>query len=266
MSSPSIINVEYKDRVAVLTIDNAKKLNALSQDQYFELATRMNEIAARDDIFVTVIIGTGRFFSAGADVTVTLSSPSAAPDRRQILSTFLASNLNLTRAFYTHPKILVAALNGPVIGLSAALVSLSDFIYCTPSAFLLTPFSSLGLVAEGVASRSLVKRLGPAKANEALIMSRKVGAEDLKACGYVNEIFAQEGFKERVLREVDEKLGSHLVGESLLGIKKLIRDPEIEELERQNVVECFDGVERLLKGIPQDEFAKIARGEKRHKL
>lgn len=174
--------------------------------------------------------------------------------------------MNLTRAFYTHPKILVSALNGPVVGLSAALVSLSDFIYCTPTSFLLTPFSSLGLVAEGVASRSLVKRLGPAKANEALIMSRKVGADDLKACGYANEIFPVDGFRERVLREVDDKLGEHLVGDSLLGIKKLIRGPEIDELDRQNVAECFDGVEKLMKGIPQAEFAKIARGEKRHKL
>ena len=153
-----------------------------------------------------------------------------------------------------------------MVGLSAALVSLADFIYCTPSTFLLTPFSSLGLVAEGVASRSLVSRLGPAKANEALIMSRKIGAEDLRSCGYVNDVFAAEGFRERVLSEVDDKLGEHLVGESLLGIKKLIRRPEIEVLERQNVDECLGGVERFMKGSPQAEFAKIAKGEKRHKL
>lgn len=160
----------------------------------------------------------------------------------------------------------MAALNGPVVGLSAALASLADFIYCTPSTFLLTPFSSLGLVAEGVASRSLVSRLGPAKANEALIMSRKIGSEDLKACGYVNEVFGPDGFRERVLREVDDKLGEHLVGESILGIKKLIRRPEIEVLERQNLEECLGGVDRFMKGSPQAEFAKIARGEKRHKL
>lgn len=121
-------------------------------------------------------------------------------------------------------------------------------------------------MAEGVASRSLVARLGPAKANEALIMSRRIGVDDLKATGYVNDVFAAEGFRERVLREVEEKLGEHLVGESLLGIKRLIRRPEIEILERQNVDECLGGVERFMKGSPQAEFAKIARGEKRHKL
>lgn len=112
----------------------------------------------------------------------------------------------------------------------------------------------------------MAQRLGPAKANEALIMSRKLGAEELSACGYVNDIFAEEGFKERVLKEVDERLGTHLVGDSLLGIKKLMREPEIEELERQNVKEAFGGLDRFLKGVPQAEFGKIARGEKRHKL
>ena len=202
--------------------------------------------------------------TSGADVNS--ASVGTSNDRRDVLSNFVAPNLDLTRAFYSHPKILVAALNGPVVGLSAALVSLADFIYCTPRTFLLTPFSSLGLVAEGVASRSLTQRLGPARANEALIMSRKIEAEALSACGYVNDIFAEEGFKERVLKEVDERLGTHLVGDSLLGIKKLMRGPEIEELERQNVKEAFDGLDRFMKGVPQAEFGKVARGEKRHKL
>ena len=97
-----------------------------------------------------------------------------------MLRSFAANNLDVTQAFYTHPKILITALNGPVIGLSAALISLSDFIYATPSTFLLTPFTSLGLVAEGVSSYSLVQRLGISKANEALIMSKRVSCEELE--------------------------------------------------------------------------------------
>jgi len=60
----SVINVEYKGRVAIITIDNEKKLGALNLDQYFELATKMNEVAAHDEVYVTVLIGKGRFFSA----------------------------------------------------------------------------------------------------------------------------------------------------------------------------------------------------------
>lgn len=64
MASESVISVDYRGRVAVITIDNEKKLGALSQPQYYELATKMNEVATHDEVFVTVIIGKGRFFSA----------------------------------------------------------------------------------------------------------------------------------------------------------------------------------------------------------
>ncbi|KAJ9154846.1 Enoyl-CoA hydratase/isomerase [Pleurostoma richardsiae] len=274
MTTDSVIKVDYQGRVAVITIDNAKKLNALSQQQYFELSQRLREVAARDEVFVTVLTGKGRYFSAGADVSISRDSPAqSGPGARQHwLQTFAAFNLNLTQAFYSHPKVLVAALNGPAVGLSAALVAFADFVYCAPHAFLLTPFSSLGLVAEGGASRALVQRLGVAKANEALLMSRRIGAGELLACGFANKVFdgcgegEDEKFLGLVLREVDERLGSHLVGDSLIGIKRLIRKPEMDILDAQNAQEVFAGLERFMSGVPQEEFRKIASGEKRHKL
>ncbi|KAK0622998.1 ClpP/crotonase-like domain-containing protein [Immersiella caudata] len=283
----AIIELEYRGRLAVITINNPSKLNALGMQQYYELSQSLREIATRPEVFITLIIGKGRFFSAGADVSVTrpsasgsssdLTSPSqgdTSPSavRQHWLRTFLANNLNTTQSFYTHPKILVVALNGPVVGLSAALTAFADFVYAAPHAFLLTPFSSLGLVAEGGASRALVQRLGIAKANEALIMSKRISAEELVSSGFVNKIMEgvkpgeDEKFKEMVLAEIDERLGEHLVGDSLLGIKALIRKPEVDVLEAQNAREVFAGIERFMSGVPQDEFAKIASGKKRHKL
>lgn len=211
-------------------------------------------------------------YYSGADVTIARASPSDNSDiHKYWLQNFVAFNLNICHAFSTHPKVLVVGLNGPVIGLTAALTGFADFIYAAPHAFLLTPFSSLGLVAEGGASRALALRLGPARANEALIMSRRITAPELLACGYLNEVFEvgkgeDAKFAERVLGEVEERLGPHLVGESLTGIKKLIRRPEMDILDGQNVSEVFAGLERFVKGVPQEEFRKIASGEKRHKL
>ncbi|KAK3692617.1 ClpP/crotonase-like domain-containing protein [Podospora appendiculata] len=282
--APSVIGLEYRGRVAVITIDNDKKLNALNQSQYYDLAQRMREVAARDDVYITLIIGKGRYFSAGADVSISKAGPAQDPSsppgadadaiHRHWLTNFVAYNLNITQAFYTHPKILVIGLNGPVIGLSAALVAFGDFIYAAPHAFLLTPFSSLGLVAEGGSSRALVQRLGVAKANEALIMSKRISAAELVAAGFVNKVFDECGrgagedarFRDLVLAEIDERLGDHLVGASLLGIKALIRKPERDVLDKQNVSEVFAGLDRFISGVPQQEFEKIATGKKRHKL
>ncbi|KAH8879904.1 enoyl-CoA hydratase/isomerase [Thozetella sp. PMI_491] len=268
----SAISVEYKGRVAIITIDNTKKLNALTPDQYYRLAQTLREVATHDEVFITLLIGKGRFFSAGADVSLSRALPEGTDVHLHWLRTFAAFNLNSTHAFYSHPKILVVGLNGPVVGLSAALIGFADFIYAAPHTFLLTPFSSLGLVAEGGASRGLVQRLGVSKANEALIMSKRIPIEDLASTGFVNKVFdsvrpgEDAKFRELVLREIDDRLGAHLVGDSLLGIKELIRKPERDFLDGQGSREVFAGLDRFMSGVPQAEFAKIASGQKRHKL
>ncbi|KAK8902610.1 hypothetical protein QC760_009104 [Botrytis cinerea] len=271
MAQNEPVTLEYKGRIAVITIDNEKKLNALTQDGYYLIAKFMREIATHDEVFVTVLTGKGRYFSAGADVSISREKPVGTDLARHWLTSFVANNLNITNAFYTHPKILITALNGPAVGLSAALIAFSDFIYCTPQTFLLTPFSSLGLVAEGGASRAFVQRLGISKANEALIMSKRITAEELLQVGFVNKIFeVQKGetekFKELVFEEIDNRLGTHLIGDSLIKIKALIRKPERDLLDAQGVAEVFGGLERFAAGIPQEEFRKIASGEKKHKL
>ena len=176
----------------------------------------------------------------------------------------------VTHTFYTHPKILVTALNGPAVGLSAALIALSDFVYAAPHAFLLTPFSSLGLVAEGGASQAFVKRLGISKANEALIMSKRIISEELLHTGFVNKIFDtgkdSNKFQSEVLKEINERLGDHLNNDSMVKIKALIRKPDMDILDRQGLLEVFGGLERFISGVPQEEFRKVASGEKKHKL
>ena len=188
--------------------------------------------------------------------------------QREMASTFVSNNLSVTRAFYLHPKILITALNGPVIGLTAALIAHSDFIFCTAASYLLTPFTSLGLVTEGAASKAFVERMGIAKANEALIMSKRIPADELLQAGFVNKIFESSGdaFQKQVLEEIEGRLGGHLNSESLLRVKELIRRPTRDAMERANVEEVFGGVRRFASGVPQEEFRRIGSGEKRHKL
>ena len=265
------VTLTTRGRIAIITLNLPKKLNAMTQDLYYRLAQLLHKVAAMDDIYITVLTGNGRFFSAGADVSISRDVPENADPKQHYLRGFVANNLHITHAFYTHPKILVTALNGPAVGLSAALTAFSDFIYAAPHTFLLTPFTSLGLVAEGGASRAFVQRLGISKANEALIMSKRITAPELLACGFVNKIFdvkpgESEEFQRQVLEEVEERLGTHLNQDSLIKVKALIRKPEREILDAQGVAEVFGGLERFVSGIPQEEFRKLATGEKKHKL
>ena len=117
-----------------------------------------------------------------------------------------------------------------------------------------------------------MQRLGISKANEALIMSKRITSEEMLAVGFINKIFEtgrkddDEGFLGKVLEEVKERLGDHLNAESLVRVKAIIRKPEREMMDGQTVAEVMGGLERFAEGVPQEEFRKIASGEKRHKL
>lgn len=186
----------------------------------------------------------------------------------------MADLLDLAQTFYTHSNILVTALNGPVAGLASALVSHSDFIYAAPHTYLLAPFNSIGIVVEAAATKSMVNRMGVGLAKEALLMARKIELDRLVACGFVNGVFeadptgkdAQQ-FTRRVYEEVCEgRLGSHLSRESMLKTKAVMGRMDEIAYDAHAVREMVGGVESFLSGHPQEMFARMRRGEKKHKL
>ncbi|EHK40828.1 uncharacterized protein TrAtP1_004187 [Trichoderma atroviride] len=267
------IKVDYNRRIAVITLNQPEKLNTFNEEQFYFLGECLREIAKHDEVAITLLIGTGRFFSSGADVS-DLGKVMAAPNRKDILAASLFNNIDLTRAFYTHPKILVVGLNGPVVGFPAALISFADFIYARPHAYLLLPFSSLGFAAEGGASRALRDRLGVAKAKEALMMSKRIPSDQLLACGFVNKILqplSQESsadgadpleFLKQVLKELDKDLGSHLSDSSLLSIKQQFFRHDRRTYEHTSVQEAYTAVEKMCAGVPQKQMQRIAAAKK----
>ncbi|KAG5655121.1 hypothetical protein KAF25_001894 [Fusarium avenaceum] len=259
MSDQSLVRIDYEGNFAVITLNNPSKFNSLTQGLFSRLASLLREADANKDVYVTLLIGEGPFFSAGADLKDSPPSMDEILSRPYWLPKLVNNNLDVARAFYSHSKILVTALNGPVIGLSAALISHSDFIYAVPDAYLLTPFTSLGLVAEGGASVAFVHRMGPGKANEALILGRKIPVNELVQVGFVNHVFKDKNnFRTQVLEYLRQTFSSHLVGSSLLGTKALMRRRVVREQDEMAPLETFQGLERFCEGIPQEEMAKAA--------
>jgi len=64
MARDDKVTLEYHDKLAIITLNNPEKLNALTKDLYYQLTTFLNEIATKDSVIVTLLIGRGRFFSA----------------------------------------------------------------------------------------------------------------------------------------------------------------------------------------------------------
>lgn len=63
MADP-VVTRQNHGRVAVLTLNNPKKLNAMTQDNYYALSQHLRDIATDKNIYITVLTGKGRYFSA----------------------------------------------------------------------------------------------------------------------------------------------------------------------------------------------------------
>lgn len=104
-----------------------------------------------------------------------------------------------------------------------------------------------------------------------MLMSKRITCEELVQCGFVNKVFDSkpgdsDAFLKQVMEEVDNRLGEHLVPDSLLKIKALMKGPDRQMYDALGAQEVFSGLEVFMKGIPQEEFRKVATGAKRHKL
>lgn len=276
MSEGKHILYEVRDKVAIITLNLPEGLNALDNDQYLLLGKLVERANSEPKTIFTFIRSTGRYFSAGAnvkDVNLSLSEFSQDENKMQEtsywLSKFTSRNAYLTSLFYDHEKMLVCALNGPVVGLSSALVLLCDFVYAmNEDVFVLTPFANLGLVSEGAAAYTLVQRLGLSVANEALLLSSPIKAKRLYELGLVNKLYNlkdTEKFNDLVLEEFWHK-AKDLEVESIRDIKKIIKSTYLRDLHSVNAQEIIGGLYKWLDHKPQDKFRKIAERKHRHKL
>ncbi|KAF9451075.1 ClpP/crotonase [Macrolepiota fuliginosa MF-IS2] len=267
------ITVNIERGFATIQLNRPATLNALTPQDYDDLTKALREINEREDVTVTILQGTGKWFCAGTSVRS--KSPEKALEsigdiRKALVNNVALTTLDCSKALYSHRKILVAALNGPVMGITAALLGLFDFIYAMPNVWMSTPFTFLGIVAEGGASASFVNRMGVAKANEMLIWGKKKEAQELLECGFINKIFPQqpvESFHKRVRQLLEAELEG-LDPTAVLSAKKLIKAGlnDKNDFDAINLRESYAQAERFASGVPFRQFSRIANKEIRHKL
>ncbi|KAG2136961.1 ClpP crotonase [Suillus bovinus] len=272
------ISVDIYQSIATITLNEPHRLNAMTLEDYDEFANSLRAIDKREDIVATVWQANGRWFCAGGDVAqaVTVGRNPDVPNTptqssmRDCLHEVVAANTDCTHAIYSHSKILVAALNGPVMGLAAAFLGNFDFIYAVPEAWLNVGFPFMGIAAEGGASVSFVNRMGITKANEVLILNKKISASKMLECGFVNKIFlskSTEEFHSAVHQHLKKELDG-LVPASIFVIKALIKTGlnDKNDFHAVNLRESYAQADMFSSGIPAERFSKIAKKEIRHKL
>ena len=180
----SQILAEQQGAVLVLKLNRAEKKNALTQEMYQTLASKINEAAGDFAIRCVVIASEGDSFTAGNDINDFANNPQM--DEGSPVFNFLF-------AIHNFPKPLIAAVHGRAVGIGTTMLMHCDIVTANPNTVFSMPFVSLGLVAEGGSSYLFPRLVGHAKASEILLTGRNFTADEALQMGLINEI-SEDGF------------------------------------------------------------------------
>lgn len=164
-----------------------------------------------------VLTGSGPYFSSGADLSTGafVPEPNGRRTRDKPAGRFMLSIIRF-------PKIFAAAVNGPAVGIAVTLLMHCDLVHCSDKATFWAPFTRLALVPELCSSATFIESHGLSKANELLLLGKKIDARtalDWNICSKVvnTEVGADpfhiNSLASNMCTEIDKKLLSLPLGE-----------------------------------------------------
>jgi len=180
------ILVEVKDRIARITVNRPKVLNALNDQTMEELRTAFLEMRRRDDVQGILFTGAGeKAFIAGADINeLATQTPLEGKDRSRRGQHILEIIENLG-------KPVVAAINGYALGGGCEIAMACHIRVASENAKLGQPEVKLGIVAGYGGTQRLVRLIGLGRALELLVTGEPISAQRAYEIGLVNAVYPQ---------------------------------------------------------------------------
>ena len=169
------VEIAVRGAVQTVRLNRAEKKNALTGEMYKALAEALRAGDAADAVAVTVIFGQPGIFCAGNDLMDFLAASHGGGDALHGF-TFL-------EALADREKPLIAAIDGPAVGIGTTLALHCDLVFASPRAVFQTPFVNLGLVPEAGSSLLGPRVMGHQRAFELLVMGEPFTADGAKEAG-----------------------------------------------------------------------------------
>lgn len=231
---PGLSVVQDETGVTRVFLNRPQKLNAFNFDMFQSLPKALEQGAQDERVKFVVLQGHGQFFSSGNDLSSFMQVLKADVHKntlmaRDILHAFVQSLIEF-------PKPLIAAVNGPAIGIGCTLLGLCDVVYASDRAYFSTPFSHLAQTPEGCSSYLFPKIMGPSLGREVLFMGRKLSAVEAKDAGFVSQVFGEDIFQAEVDRRVRDF--AKVSFQSVALSKHLVNGHLGDTLSQVNTKEC----------------------------
>src|ERR1700726_4608592 len=197
---------QVPQHVATITLNRPDKLNAWTAVMEREVRAAMEDAEKDENVRVIVLTGAGRGFCAGADMsllsTVAEKGLDAARRAQAVQQTGSGSDgvRDDFRQKYSYfpatTKPVIAAINGPVVGLGLVIALYCDIRFASDAARFGTAFARRGLIAEYGMAWMLPRLVGHANALDLLLSARMIDAAEALRMGLVNQVFPRETFLE----------------------------------------------------------------------
>ncbi len=210
--SSELIQTALNEGVLSITFHRPQKKNAFTVDMYRSLVGAFERAESDKEVRVILLQGSGGSFSAGNDIGDFMNDP--PKDSSHPVMQFLV-------AIATCKKPVVAAVEGPAVGIGTTMLLHCDLVYAATNTKFRLPFVTLGLVPEAASSYLLPRSMGPQKAAELLMFGDVFSAEKAESLGMINEVLSPEEVYARA-QERAQTLSELPLG-SLMETKRLLR-------------------------------------------
>jgi enoyl-CoA hydratase/carnithine racemase len=254
-------------RVATITLNRPDKLNAWTALMEQEVRAAMAEAERDENVRVIVLTGAGRGFCAGADMSLLSTVATKGLDAAQRAQAVEAgadvgsgsgegggggARVDFQKKYSYFPalgKPVIAAINGPAVGLGLVIALYCDLRFASDGARFSTAFARRGLIAEYGMAWMLPRLVGHANALDLLFSARLIDGAEAFRMGLANQVYPQDGFQEKV-REYAIELASNVSPRSLRVIKRQVYDAMFQPLG-----EAFEIAEReMLASLQCEDF------------
>jgi len=240
MLSDKVVASDEKG-VRTITLQRPEKKNALDPEMFEALTHQLREAAADQEVKVVVLTGAGEHFSSGNDLGNFLTAVAKGLDPVEMAERGRAMLDNLVSELINFSKPLIAAVNGPTVGIMFTTLPLFDLVFASPTATFSAPFTKLGQVPEGCSSFTFPQTMGHSLATKVLLLGHILTVEEAKNIGLVTEVL-DGSLGEAVARKAEQMMS--LPQESLREGRRLLRSWTREQLHKANQEECRVLVER----------------------
>src|SRR4029079_11732700 len=187
------VQVERRGGELRITLNRPEGMKAWEQEFGRDPRAAGAQAAEDDEARAVVITGAGRGFSSGADLKAGFDPTPAGPPG---VHTALTDRYHpIITGIRRMPKPVVAAVNGPAVGIGLSLALAADLVIACESAYFPLAFVHIGLVPDGGSSLFVPERVGFTRATEMAMLGERVSARQALEWGLINRVAADDEFE-----------------------------------------------------------------------